>query len=198
MKRPIRLRAWLLTPLVYLAALLLLIEEWFWDTGARFMRALAAWPPLASLERRIAALPPYGALCLFALPAILLFPVKILALMAIAHGYAISGVLALIIAKLGGAAAVARIYFITRPRLLTIAWFARWHDRFMALKDRWLGRLRATTAYRYASMVARRIKRLARDVRARIRQRLPGGRHAAHPLRVVRRLLAMWRARRRS
>jgi hypothetical protein len=198
MKRPIRLRAWLLAPLVYLAALLLLLEEWFWDTGARLMRAVAAWPPLAALEARIGALPPYGALCLFALPAILLFPVKLLALLAIAHGHAVTGVLVIVAAKLGGAAAVARIYLITRPRLLTIAWFARWHDKFMALKERWIGRLRASAAYRYASLVARRIGRLARDLRARIRQRLPGGRHAAHPLRVVRRLLAMWRARRKS
>ena len=197
MKRPIRLRAWFIAPLVYSAALLLLMEEWFWDTGARLMRALAAWPPLAALEKRIAALPPYGALCLFALPAILLFPVKILALMAIAHGHAVTGILVILAAKLGGAAAVARIYFVTRGRLLTIAWFARWHDWFMAFKERWTALLRATTGYRHASMVARRVRRLAHDLRARIGQRLPGGRHAAHPLRVVRRLLAMWRARRR-
>ena len=82
--RPRSLRNRLLSPLVVAGALLLLLEEWCWELGLALARRLAGWPPFAALDRRIAALPPYPALCLFVLPALLLLPVKLLALFAIA------------------------------------------------------------------------------------------------------------------
>src|SRR5450830_653129 len=143
--RPRSLRNRLLSPLVVAGALLLLLEEWCWELGLALARRLAGWPPFAALDRRIAALPPYPALCLFVLPALLLLPVKLLALFAIAAGYPVMGVAVFVIAKIGGAALVARVYVLTCPTLLTLAWFARWHNAFILLKDDWLGRLRATT-----------------------------------------------------
>lgn len=134
MKRSRPLRNRLLSPLIYLAALLLLMEDWFWDLGLRLINLVASWPPFKLIEQRIVALPPYGALCAFVVPALLLLPVKILALFAIASGHPISGVAVIVAAKVGGAALVARIYFLTRDTLLTLAWFARWHGKFMDVK----------------------------------------------------------------
>ena len=201
MKRPYRLRKLIFAPLVYVAALFLLIEEWFWDMGTRLFRIIAAWPPVAVLEERIRALRPYPALCLFALPAVLLFPIKILALVAIASGHAVGGVCAIIVAKLGGAAAVARLYVLTRPVLLTLPWFARWHDAFIVLKDRWIGRLKDTIAFRRTSLALARMRRISAALIARlkyqIKRKFKRGRHRSHPSRVLQRLLAMWRAKRR-
>lgn len=194
MKQSNRYRYLLIAPLIYLAALLLLIEEWFWHAGLRLGRLLVGWPPLRALETRIAALGPYPALCLFLLPALLLFPVKLLALVAIASGHVVSGVCVIVVAKLGGAAALARIYLLTRPALLTLAWFARWHNAFIIVKDRWLGLLRDTTVYRYTRMVMARLRWLAKDLAARLRGK--GGRHSMRHTRILRRLLAIWRARR--
>lgn len=194
MRQTNRQRYLLVAPLIYLAALLLLIEEWFWHAGLRLGRLLVGWPPLKALEARIAALGPYPALCLFVLPALLLFPVKLLALVAIASGHVVSGICVIVLAKLGGAAALARIYLLTRPALLTLAWFARWHNAFMLLKERWLGRLRDTIAYRYTRMLMARLRWLGRDLVARLRGKR--GRHSRRHARIVRRLLAMWRARR--
>ena len=67
MTRPRRLRKLLLTPLVYLAALILLFEEWCWDTGVAIARWLAARLPLQALDERIRKLPPYAALARTAL-----------------------------------------------------------------------------------------------------------------------------------
>src|ERR1700712_956420 len=67
MKRMQTYRRWLFAPLVYLAALFLLSEEWLGRTGARLTRGWAEWPPLHALERRITALPPYAALTVFVL-----------------------------------------------------------------------------------------------------------------------------------
>ncbi len=197
MKPVQRIRHSLLGPLVYLAAVVLIIEEWFWDAGVRLVRGIAGWPPIKALEARIGTLPPYGALCVFVLPAVLLFPVKILALYAIASGYPVSGMGMFVVAKLAGAAAVARLFTITRPTLMSLSWFARWHDKFMAVKDRWIGALRASEAYRYTSTVAARLRRMRKDISAALAARLPRGRHANRHMRMVRRLLAIRRARRR-
>ena len=137
----------LFAPLVYLAALLLLLEDWLWELGARLMSRLAQWPPLRRLEAWVCRLGPRAALVLFVLPATLLFPVKLLALWAMAHGHALLGLAVIVVAKVVGAAAVARLYLLTRPVLLTIVWFAHLLGWFLALKERWIARLRATPAW---------------------------------------------------
>jgi hypothetical protein len=194
MKRSRTLRNQLLSPLVYLAALILMLEDWFWDLGLRLVTFIVAWPPLKVLEKHVVALPPYGALCAFVLPAILLLPVKILALFAIASGHPISGITVIIVAKIGGAALVARLYVLTKPTLLSLPWFARWHNKFMDLKDHWVGRLKESDAYRRASMMAAMMRSAARHALRRLRPR--GTRHSTRPARMLRRFIAMWRARR--
>jgi hypothetical protein len=193
-KRP---RSRLLAPLLYLAALILLLEEWLWDTGKRLGAVIARWPLVRELDARIRALPPYAALCAFALPAVLLFPVKLLALLAIAKGHVASGVLAIVLAKIGGAAAVTRLYALTLPSLLTLAWFARWHGLFMAFKDKWVAALKATLAYQRTSGAVLRLRERLRAAWTGWRLRAKGGRHSLRPTRILRRFAALWRARRR-
>jgi len=188
-------------PLVYLAALLLLFEDWLWDLGLRLVRRVVAWPPWRSLERRIVALPPYAALCVFVLPAMLLLPVKILALLAIASGHLFAGVAVIIAAKIGGAALVARLYVLTLPQLVTLAWFARWHGTFMDWKNHWVGRLTASAAYRRVRMLSATVSAMIRATARRALARLRPGGSGEHrwrrPARLLRRCIAIWRARRR-
>lgn len=198
MTPPRRLRNRLLAPLIYLAAFILLIEDWFWDLGLRLVRFIASWPPLHALEVRIQKLSPYAALAAFTLPAILLFPVKILCLIAIASGHAFYGVTVILLAKIGGAAIVARMYSLTRPTLLQLAWFARWHDKFMGVKDRWVTRLKETDAWRRMSMLAAFMRAGARRALARLKPRIPfGSRMGSRPARMMRRFAALWRSRHR-
>jgi hypothetical protein len=203
MKRLSTYRRHLLTPLVYSAALLLLCEEWLWSVGGHALRGLSRWPPLAALERWIGALPPYVALVVFVLPALLLLPVKLLALMAIANGHTLTGLLVILLAKVGGAAAVARLYALTRPTLLSLPWFAHRHGQFMTLKDRWIARLLATPAWRrtgaLAAALRRRRRRWSQAMRLWLVQRADARRRAGllQPARVLRRFAARWRARRR-
>jgi len=191
-------RSRLLTPLVYVVALVLLFEQWCWDAGARLggaiARRMARWLWVATLEARVRTLPPYVALCLFTLPGLLLLPVKLLALLAIAHGHAASGIATIVVAKVGGAAVVARLYALTLPTLLGIPWFARAYARFMLLKARSLDLLRASRAARLAT-------RLSRTARAGWRRLLRRRRAALHRnrnrvLRALRRFAWQFRARR--
>jgi hypothetical protein len=192
-------RSRMFAPLVYLAAIVLLVEEWCWDVGMRLARALARWPALAALEGRVRLLPPYGALCAFVLPGLLLLPVKVLALIAIAHGHALSGIATIVVAKVGGAAVVARLYVLTLPTLLAVGWFARCHRWFMAAKTRCLDYLRASHAYHLAGRALRALRVGLRRVLRRLRPRPAGanGRHASRTVRVLRRFVVQWRARRR-
>jgi hypothetical protein len=191
-------RSRLLAPLVYLAALLLLLEEWFWDAGGRLAGHIANWAPLRALEQRIGRLPPYPALCLFVLPGLLLFPVKVLAVLAIAHGHAATGIATIVAAKLGGAALVARVYVLTLPSLRQLPWFARWHNWFMATKARLDARLRASRSWRQVRRLVHRIRCGARRLLRRLRPRVRfGSRHASPGSRILRRFIVLWRARRR-
>ena len=182
----------LLAPLVHLAALVLLAEAWTWEVGSRAAARMAAWPPLRWLEGRIRLLPPWAALAAFVLPGLLLLPLKLLALLAIAHGHALSGVAGFVAAKLGGAVVVARIYVLTLPTLLTLGWFARWHGGFVALKDRWLAQLRASRFWRSTRAALAAMRRKVRQTLRRS-QRQP-----SHLMRVLRRFSTRFRARQQA
>ncbi|TFW26021.1 hypothetical protein [Duganella callida] len=189
MRTPHRLSRRLFAPLVYLAALLLLLEDWLWNLGTRLTGWLAQWPPLRRLEAWICRLGPKAALLLFVLPTTLLFPVKLLALWAMAHGYPMSGLAVIVLAKLGGAAAVARLYLLTRPVLLTIAWFAALLAWFLAIKERWIERLRASGVWRRVEALRKALRHWRRHAVPR-----PGG-WVARFRRLLKRFRARWHTR---
>lgn len=196
MKRHPTLRHLLQSPLIYIAALFLLFEDWLWDVCVRLIHAIAAWPALKALELRIEALPPYGALSIFILPTIVLLPVKIMALVAIAGGHVAVGLAVFVAARVGGAAVVARLYTLTRPSLLTLAWFARAHHRFMEVKQRWIGHLKTSASYQVAGKLGARLGAGTKQLHPRLPPPAAlGERHAPRTVRVVRRLVALWRAR---
>jgi hypothetical protein len=142
-----KIRKYLLAPLIYSAALLLLLEEWLWDASKRLLAKLPLLPFITRLESWIASLSPYAALAVFLVPSLLLLPVKILALLSIAHGHPSLGLLIVCSAKLLGTALVARLYSLTRKALSTLAWFVRWRDALLRFKDRTIAQLRTTTAW---------------------------------------------------
>ena len=136
-------------------------------------------------------LPPYGALCAFVLPGLLLLPVKVLALLAIAHGHALSGIATIVLAKVGGAAVVARLYVLTLPTLLAVGWFARCHGWFMGAKTRCLGYLRTSHAYHLAGRALRGLRLGCRRLLRRLRPR-PDDRSGRHASRSCAYCAASW------
>lgn len=145
------MRRWLnriLTPpLMFVAALILFAEEVLWEMAKRLMAQLGRLPLIHSLEAAIARLPPYGAAAVFLLPGVLLLPVKIGALWLIAHGYTLTGLQLIIAAKLLGTALVARIFTLTRPALMSLAWFAWAYAWVMAWRARIYGFVKASRAW---------------------------------------------------
>jgi hypothetical protein len=152
---------WIFTPFL---ALLLLFEEWGWEPLAALMQRLSRLPVWAWCERKITQLPPWGALLVLLVPAVALFPIKLLALFLIRHGQLASGLTVLIAAKLVGTAFVARLFQLTLPALMQFAWFARWYPRWKAWKDSIMNYIRATAVWQMGRRMKTGLRRNVRSV----------------------------------
>jgi hypothetical protein len=141
------LKKLLAAPVVLIAAIIVLFEEWLWDDLQRIAAAIGRLPLLRQLESLIAGLPPYAALALFGAPSLMLFPVKLAALYLVANGQPILGLIIVIAAKIAGTALIARIFVLTQPNLLRIGWFAWLYARFLAFKARIHEAIKATSIY---------------------------------------------------
>jgi hypothetical protein len=133
------MRRQLLRPLWVLLALIFLLEAWLWD----HLKPLVAWfvdlLPWARLKERlrrgIEHLPPYAALAVFAVPLIVLLPLKFLEVYLLASRQWFAAVLVLVLAKLLGLGVTAFVFDATRDKLLQMPWFARLYDWFMWARD---------------------------------------------------------------
>jgi hypothetical protein len=147
-------------------ALVILFEEWGWEPLQRVLAWVGQLPGLRWLERRIRALPPYGALAIFLLPTLLLLPVKLLALWLIGHGKVLGGTLVILTAKVVGTAIVARLFSLTRDTLMQLAWFARLYTRWITWKEALLAQVRASWPWRFGRVMKHRIKHQWHRLRA--------------------------------
>jgi hypothetical protein len=135
---------------IAVAALVLLFEEWGWEPLAALLRRLGRLPLWAWMERRIAGLPPWGAIAAFAAPAVALLPVKLLALFLIGRGHALMGLGVLVAAKLLGTALLAWLFTLTQPALMQLPWFARWYPRWKNWKDGVIALVKASALWQSA------------------------------------------------
>ena len=147
------------TALEILLALIIVFEEWGWRPLADLLGRLARWRPWAAVESVIIRLPPYAALVVFALPTLLLLPLKFLALLLIAKGQVILAGLLFVAAKVVATALIARLFMLTQPALMQIGWFAWSYDTVMPWKEALTARVRASWAWRVGRVVKERAKR---------------------------------------
>ncbi len=145
--------------LEFLLALIIVFEEWGWRPLAELLGQLARWRPWAVLESGIVRLPPYPALLVFALPTLLLLPLKFLALFLIANGQVVLATLLFVAAKVVATALVARLFMLTQPALMQIGWFAWGYDTVMPWKQALTDRVHASWAWRAGRVVKERARR---------------------------------------
>lgn len=173
----LRLRRILTPPLIVVAGTFFLIEELLWRLSGVYA-LLGRLPVFRQMERFTSTLPPYGALTVFAVPSVLLAPVKFLALYLLAGGHPAWGATTIIAAKVAGTALVARIYALTRPALVRLNWFAWLEAKVLAARhaihEFWrtslAGRVFARLRLRFRAWRERRRSWIARRFAA-IRQR---------------------------
>jgi hypothetical protein len=130
----------LLRPLWVVLALIFLFEAWLWDRLEPIVARIVQRIPLRSLKEwlagRIDHLSPGATLVVFLVPAIPLFPLKVIGLWLLAHKYFVSAVLVIVFAKLLGVGITAFVFDVTRDKLLQMKWFCRIYVSILAAR-RW-------------------------------------------------------------
>ena len=125
--------------LLFLLALVFLLEAWVWDRFAAFGHWLDERLPLRAarhtLEQSILRAPPYVALALFVIPGLLVLPFKLVGLWLIAHGHIVWGGFVFLMAKFASVGVAAFLFELTRDRLMTLGWFARLYAMVMRWRD---------------------------------------------------------------
>ncbi len=123
-----------------LLAFVFVIESWIWEWAGAWVARFIAWLPLDSLKEKIAYLiehlPPYVTLCVFVIPAILLFPLKLIALWLMAKGNVFSGVSVIVFAQVVGFGILSFLFEVCKPKLMQLAWVKSSYEWLIYWKHR--------------------------------------------------------------
>jgi len=172
-----------LNVLLFVAAAVLLFEEWFWDRSTALAARLGRLPVLHAIEAWIRRRSRWQALALFVLPLVVIYPLKAVALYAMTHSSMSLGVVTFIAAKLIATAVFARLYQLTEPAIITIGWVRRGRNAFLRWRAFMHAWLNAQPAYRAArDMIRARTMQLKLRYRAAYRLRRKHRRASAHNL----------------
>ena len=165
--RLVQAAAWQLLEVVLAA--IILFEEWGWRPLSAALARLAEFNVVARLEMGVRALPPWPALAVFLVPSVLFLPLKLAALWLIAGGHAVGAMALFAFAKVAGTALYARIFQLTQPALMQLAWFARIYNWFMPWKAAIVAHARQTKVWRAGAALKTRVKTAAKAAWARFR-----------------------------
>ena len=161
--------------LLWIAAAVLLFEEWFWVRSTDAIARFAEFAHLTTIGAWVRRRPPAQALALFVVPVLVIYPFKVLALMALARGDMLLGSAAFVAAKLAATAVFARLYELTEPAIVQFGWVRIGRDKFLRARAFIHAWLNAQPAYRHArTAIRRQSARLAH--RYRVAHRLQGRR----------------------
>ncbi|HZZ23334.1 MAG TPA: hypothetical protein VFE60_12505 [Roseiarcus sp.] len=117
-------------------AMAFLAVAWVWDGLVAVGRALAGLVPWARFKQAFASLvdrlPAPLVLLIFLVPFLIVEPLLVVATVAIAMGYLVSGAIAWIVLKFLAVALIPAIFDLTKHRLMTMPWFVRAYEKVMA------------------------------------------------------------------
>lgn len=152
----------LIRALWFALALIFLFESWLWDHVKEWLRALGK---LAGVERfeawliaLIEKLSPPMTLAVFAVPAVTILPLKLLALGMIGHGHILVGIGVIFFAKTLALGVTAFLFDHCRDKLLQMTWFAKFYSLVLDARA-W--------AHSLVDPVRRRLRETLATIRAR-------------------------------
>jgi hypothetical protein len=137
-----------------LLAFLFIIESWIWDKAGEVVARIVDWIPLDWVKEKIAHaiqnLPPIITLVIFAIPAILLFPLKLIALWLLAEGHLFFGVTVIVFAQVVGFGILSFLFDVCKPKLMQLTWVKHSYEWLVKWRER---------AYEYVGHYMRLIRR---------------------------------------
>src|ERR1700734_4537566 len=117
-------------------AMVFLVVAWVWDALIAVGRRIAGFVPWTRFKRGFVALvdrlPAPLVLLIFLVPFLIVEPLLVVATIAIAMGYVVSGAIAWIVLKFLAVALIPAIFDLTKHRLMTMPWFVRAYAKVMA------------------------------------------------------------------
>ena len=122
------------------------------------MAAVARWPMIARFEAWLVTLPPWGAVLAFALPSIIILPVKVSALWFAAHHRFALATASVVLGKILATAILARLYRILRPTMMQLRWFAWADTKFFAWRDWAYAFVRSLPAWQQARALIEKVR----------------------------------------
>jgi hypothetical protein len=154
-----------------LAAIYFLVDAVFLPVARRISGWVAGHWLFTRLRRWIMSLGPYPTLLLFAVPVIVLEPVKPVALYLAGTGHLASGATVFVVGELLKLVLIERLFSITRDKLLSIPAFAWCYARYVEAKL-WVTSLEAWRVVQRLSLTTRAaLRRALRQLRAPHRPR---------------------------
>lgn len=147
-------------PAAIAVAAYLLLSDLIGPVLAPVIGWLAGLRLFVRLRSLLESLTPYQALALLAVPFLILEPLKLLALVAIARGHVVTGT-ALLVGLHGlSLLSTERLFSVVKPRLLTIAWFNHLWGFVVLIRDDLIRRVRSSWIWALV-LDARRIAAVA-------------------------------------
>jgi hypothetical protein len=144
-----------------------LFEAWLWDVlepiVARIVNVIPWGRIKPAIIRMVERLSPQMTLVVFAIPFLVLLPVKFLEYWLLAHRQWISAIAVLVAVKLVGLGLTAFIFDATKDKLLQMAWFRRLYEFFLWARA-W--------AYEKIEPTRQRLREWSREVIVPVRRRL--------------------------
>jgi hypothetical protein len=117
-------------------AMVFLVFAWVWDILVAIGRTIAGFIPWARFKQSFASLvdrlPAPLVLLVFLVPFLIVEPLLVVATVAIAMGYILSGAIAWIVLKFLAVALIPAIFDLTKHRLMTMPWFVRAYEKVTA------------------------------------------------------------------
>ena len=147
--------------LLNVLAIVLIVEEWLWDLLTVTGQYLGQWLRLNHLEYWISQTSANLALLILLVPILLVTPINLTALWLLMNGLLLQGLLLEIVAKLLGTLLIARVFNLTKPQLLSFAWFA-WIYHTITTALRWA----------HAKIVELPIYQLSKRLKAELREKI--------------------------
>ena len=152
-----RLRRILSVPLTIVVLVYFLLEDLFHRWLTPLFRLLGQLAPFTALGRILRSLPPYAALVVFAIPFIIVEPIKVFSVFWIGVGHVVTGTLLLVASYVVSLFIVERLFHVTREQLLSIGWFDWSFRRIMRLRAWAFAQVENTRAWQMARSLGRGI-----------------------------------------
>jgi hypothetical protein len=122
------------------------------------MAAVARWPLIARFEAWLVTLPPWAAVLAFALPSIIILPVKVSAFWFATHHRFALATASVVLGKILATAILARLYRILRPTMMQLRWFAWADTKFFAWRDWAYAFVKSLPAWQQAKVLVERLR----------------------------------------